>query len=258
MLADPAGNLAALEASARAAAGAGASLLLCPECWLCGYNIGAAAATLAEPFDGRSANRIAAIAHRHALAIVYGYAERDVASSLIYNAVQAIGPDGARLAQYRKTHLFGPAERAAYQAGDQFVAPFEFGGFKLGLLICYDIEFPEVARCLSLAGAELLLVPTALTAEYQTVPSLLVPARAVENQIFIAYCNHSGVEDGMRFLGGSCLVAPDGATLAAAGAGEALLIAEIDRRTLIAASKIYPYRDDRRPELYGPVSRQPP
>jgi len=248
-------NLEALEATALAAATAGASLLLCPECWLCGYNIGTAVADLAEPADGPSARRIAAIAREHALAIAYGYAERDTASARPYNSVQVLGADGVRLAHYRKTHLFGPAERAAYASGNCFEAPFLFDGFRLGLLICYDIEFPEPARRLALAGAEVLLVPTALTDEYGTVPSLLVPARAVENQIFVAYCNHAGVENGMRFLGCSCLLGPDGARIAAAGAGEALLIADIDRQTQIAAAKIYPYRTDRRPELYGPEPR---
>ena len=253
--ADVAANLAALDTTARAAATAGASLLLCPECWLGGYNIGTAVAELAEPFDGPSAQHIAGIAQRHAIAIAYGYAERDTRGARIFNAVQILGADGARWSQYRKTHLFGPAERAAYEPGDRFTAPFNLGGFSVGLLICYDIEFPEAARSLALAGAEVLLVPTALTDEYQTVPSLLVPARAVENQIFIAYCNHAGVENGMRFLGGSCLVGPDGHSVVAAGVGETLLIAEIDRHTQLAASKIYPYRSDRRPELYGPLSR---
>jgi predicted amidohydrolase len=253
--ADVAANLAALDATAQAAATAGASLLLCPECWLSGYNIGAAVAELAEPFDGPSAQRIAALAQRHAIAIAYGYPERDTRSARIFNSVQVLGADGSQLAHYRKTHLFGPAERAAYEPGERFTAPFSFGGFRLGVLICYDIEFPEAARSLALAGAEVLLVPTALTDEYHSVPSLLVPARAVENQIFVAYCNHAGVENGMRFLGGSCLVGPDGASVAAAGVGEALLIAEIDRHTQVAASKIYPYRGDRRPELYGPVGR---
>ena len=251
-----AANLVALEATADAAASAGASLLLCPECWLCGYNIGAAVAALAEPAAGPSARRIAALAQEYEIAIAYGYAERDATGTRPYNSVQVIGADGVARAHYRKTHLFGPAERAAYEAGVEFGAPFELGGYRVGLLICYDIEFPEPARALALAGAEVLLVPTALTDEYGTVPSLLVPARAVENQIFVAYCNHAGVENGMRFLGGSCLVGPDGATVAAAGGGETLLVAEIDRQTQQAAARIYPYRSDRRPELYGSVSRQ--
>lgn len=230
-------------------------MLLCPECWLCGYNIGEASSALAEPHDGPSAQRIAALARRLGIAIAYGYAERERAGGSIFNAVQVLDAEGHSLARYRKTHLFGPAERAAYAPGESFAAPFTLGGFRLGLLICYDIEFPECARTLALAGAEVLLIPTALTDEYGTVPSLLVPARAVENQLFAAYCNHAGVENGMRFLGGSCIVGPDGRALACAGPGEALLIADLERQTQRAAAAIYPYRSDRRPELYGALSR---
>lgn len=249
-------NLAALTAVSRAAAAAGAELLLCPECWLCGYNIGAAVEQLAEEHSGASARRIAQIAQRDRLAIAYGYAERDSASGRFYNAVQVIGPAGATLSHYRKAHLFGAAERAAYCAGECFEAPFEFGGFKIGLLICYDIEYPEAARSLALLGAELILVPTALSLEYAAVPDYIVPARAVENQLYVAYCNHAGEENGLRFLGESCLVGADGRALARAGVEEALIVSDLDAGTLARAAGVYPYRSDRRPELYGLVTAQ--
>ena len=252
--ADTVANLGALETTARAAATAGASLLLCPECWLCGYNIGAAVATLAEQRDGISSQVIAGIARRNNIAIAYGYAERDVAGGQVYNAAQVIGPDGGRLAHYRKTHLFGPDERAAYRPGECFEPPFELGGFKMGLLICYDVEYPEAVRSLALLGADVILVPTALTHEYSVVPDYIVPARAVENQVFVAYCNHAGVENGMRFLGGSLLADIDGKAIAAAGAGDALIIGEISQARRLAAAKCFPYRADRRPELYAQLT----
>jgi predicted amidohydrolase len=248
--ADVAANLAALERTANAAAAAGAALLLCPECWLCGYNIGDAVTTLAEAHDGASAQRIAATARQSNIVIVYGYAERDASSERVYNSAQAIGPHGA-LSSYRKTHLFGPSERAAFHPGSRFEPPFDCGGFRMGLLICYDIEYPEAARSLALLGADVVLVPTALTDEYAAVPDFIVPARSVENQIYVAYCNHAGVENGMHFLGGSCLTGMDGKAVAAAGAGEALIIGEISESARAAAAGTYPYRCDRRPELYG-------
>jgi len=240
--ADPAANLAALERAARAASAAGAALLLCPECWLCGYNIGDAVASLAEAADGDSARHIASIAREQRIAIAYGYAECAPARAGIFNSVQVIGPEGTVLGRYRKTHLFGTAERAAYIPGSCFAAPFEFGGFRI-----------EAVRSLMLAGADVVLVPTALTEEYGTVPGLLVPARAVENQVYVAYCNHAGIENGMRFLGRSCLVAPDGQPVVAAGDGDALIVGEISASAQFEIARIYPYRADRRPELYGAV-----
>jgi len=254
--ADVAANVAALERTAGAAAAAGAALLLCPECWLCGYNIGDAVDRLAETADGASARRIGSIARQCGIAIAYGYAERDPIDQRIYNAAQVIGADGTALSHYRKTHLFGPAERAAYQPGGRFEAPFDLGGFRVGLLICYDIEFPEPARSLALTGVEVVLVPTALTEEYGVVPDIIVPARCVENQVHVAYCNHAGVENDMRFLGGSCLVGPDGRALVAAGAEDALIIGEVSRGSRDACAKTYPYHADRRPELYGLLSRR--
>jgi nitrilase len=245
-----AANLAALARIARAAAQAGAELLLCPECWLSGYNLTPAdIAAQAEPACGPSAAAIAAIARQSGLAIVYGYAEREGAR--LYNSAAAIGPDGALLGHYRKTHLFGDFERGLYMPGTAFAPPFTYRGWQLGMLICYDVEFPEAVRSVALAGAELLLIPTAITPEYGCVPGSIVPARAVENQIFVAYCDHAGVENGLAYLGGSCLMGPDGKALSSAGAGEALLIASISRAGLAAAAQLFPYRRERRPELYA-------
>lgn len=244
--ADKAANLAALSRIAQAAAAAGATLLLCPECWLGGYNVDVAAG--AEPADGPSATAIAAIARKHGLAIAYGYAER--AEGAIYNSATVIGPDGLRLGHYRKTHLFGDFECQTYSPGQCFSKPFAYGGFNIGLLICYDVEFPEAVRTTALAGADLILIPTAITPEYGVVPEAIVPARAVENQIFLAYCDHAGAENGLAYLGGSCIVAPNGRKLASAGDGEALLIAELDPAMIAACAATFPYRAERRPALY--------
>lgn len=254
--ADVAANLAALEIAAHAAAAAGASLLLTPECWLCGYNIGLAAGDLAEARDGASAGQIARCAQRNGLAIAYGYAERDRVTGSVFNSVHLIGADGASRAHYRKTHLFGPMERSVFRPGDRFEAPCRVGDFAVSLLICYDVEFPEAVRTLKLLGTDLILVPTATPDVYANVPGCLVRARAIENQLAIAYCNHAGIENGMRFLGDSCLVAADGSTIAAAGKSEALLIADIEPSMVTGAIDLYPYLADRRPELYSHVVRK--
>jgi nitrilase len=251
---DKQANLEALAQTANAASAAGAELLLCPECWLAGYNIPDDCHAFAETIDGPSAREISALAKKYGLAIVYGYAERDAVTGEIFNSAQAIGPNGKSLGNYRKTHLFGDFERALYQPGEGFAPPFTLAGWKIGMLICYDVEYPEAVRSVALAGADLILIPTALTDEYACVPDLIVPARSVENQVFVAYCNHAGVENGLAYLGRSRLTGPDGQAIVSAARGEALLIAEIDQQTLRDAAGTFPYRRDRRPELYGAVA----
>lgn len=91
-------------------------------------------------------------------------------------------------------------------------------------------------RTHALNGAGLILIPTALTPEYGAVPGVIVPARAVENQLFVAYCNHCGVEDGLAFLGGSCIVAPDGERRRRRARGESAVDLDAQQRARQAAS----------------------
>ncbi len=159
-LGDVAANLKALDEAAARAAANGAGLLVAPEMFLTGYAIDADVHRLAEPADGEAADAVADIAERHGVAVAYGYPERD--GDTVYNAAQLIGPDGTRLASYRKTHLYGDFELAWFTPGDRPVVQAELGGLRIGLMICYDVEFPENVRAHALAGTDLLLVPTAL------------------------------------------------------------------------------------------------
>jgi predicted amidohydrolase len=244
-----AANLAALSRMAQASALAGADIVLCPECWLSGYNLSKEACEKeAEPQGGTSMQVIGRIAADNNIAIAYGYVERD--GAVLYNSAAFVGCDGNLLGHYRKVHLFSDFEHARYIPSNSFAPSFLYRDWRIGLLICYDVEFPEAVRAVALEGANLILIPTALTPEYGAVPDRIVPARAVENQIFVAYCNHSGVENGLEFLGSSCLAGPYGEKLVAAGAGEALLIADISHDMLERAKPVFPYRRDRRPELY--------
>lgn len=248
-------NLAALDTQMRAAAAGGAQLLLCPELWLGGYHVPQQMAGLAEAADGPAAQHIAALCRSHGVAVCYGYAERDPQGGKPYNSAQVIDAQGQPVAHYRKTHLFGPMERELFRPGERLEPSFELHGWRIALLICFDVEFPENVRHHALAGAELVLIPTALTPEYRAVPELIVPTRAVENQLFVAYCNHSGVENGLAFLGGSCVAAPDGQRLGAVAGGEALLLVDLDCSARGQWAETFPYLQGRRPELYGALSR---
>jgi 5-aminopentanamidase len=247
---DVAGNLARLEHAAMLAATSGTHLLVCPEMSLTGYNIGASAVqALAEAANGAMANAVAAIAHGAGLAIVYGYPELG-ANGAVYNAAQCIAADGRRLVNHRKTHLFGELDRAMFSAGAELSPLFELHGWCIGLLICYEIEFPENARQRALAGADLIAVPTANMREFDFVATTLVPTRAYENQCFVAYANHCGSEGEIEYGGLSGIVAPDGAFLALGERDEAMPVALLDRARLTASREHLPYLADRRHALY--------
>lgn len=224
---DVPGNLARLETAAREASRAGATLLVCPEMCLTGYAIGAPAVqTLAQAADGAWAAAVAAIARRHQLAVVYGYPERDT-EGRVYNAAQWIDATGLPRLNYRKAHLFGELDRSQFAAAPPSARLVELSGWKVGLLICYDVEFPEAVRALALAGADLVAVPTANMSDYDFVARSLVPVRAYENQLAVAYANFTGTEGALHYGGLSVVAGPDGSALAQAGREETLLIATL-------------------------------
>ncbi|MFJ4328800.1 carbon-nitrogen hydrolase family protein [Streptomyces tricolor] len=242
-------NLKVLDEAAGRAAAAGAGLLAAPEMFLTGYAIGDDIARLAEPADGDSADAVAEIATRHGVAIVYGYPERD--GGTVYNSAQLISADGTRLANYRKTHLFGCFERDHFTPGEQQVVQAELNGLTVGLLICYDVEFPENVRAHALAGTDLLVVPTAQMHPFQFVAESMIPVRAFENQMYVAYVNRVGTEGEFEFVGLSVLAGPDGVARTRAGRAEQLVLADADPAFLAASRENNPYLADRRPGLYG-------
>ncbi|MGW0597912.1 carbon-nitrogen hydrolase family protein [Streptomyces sp. NPDC002776] len=242
-------NLKVLDEAAGRAAAAGAGLLITPEMFLTGYAIGEDIARLAEPADGDSADAVAEIASRHGLALAYGYPERD--GETVYNSAQLISADGTRQANYRKTHLFGCFERDHFTPGERQVVQAELNGLRVGILICYDVEFPENVRAHALAGTDLLVVPTAQMHPFQFVAESMIPVRAFENQMYVAYVNRAGQEGEFEFIGLSALAGPDGVARARAGRGEELVFADTDPAFLAAAREANPYLKDRRPGLYG-------
>ncbi|MET9871356.1 nitrilase-related carbon-nitrogen hydrolase, partial [Streptomyces sp. NPDC006386] len=119
------------------------------------------------------------------------------------------------------------------------------------LLICYDVEFPENVRAHALAGTDLLVVPTAQMHPFQFVAESMIPVRAFENQLYVAYVNRVGAEGEFEFVGLSTLAGPDGVARTRAGRGEDLVLADVDPAFLAASRENNPYLRDRRPGLYG-------
>ncbi|MDD2876298.1 MAG: carbon-nitrogen hydrolase family protein [Acidiphilium sp.] len=246
---DPDAGLALLAAEARAARANGADLLVLPELFCTGYNLGAdRARALAMTGDDAGFQRIRAVARTHQIALCLGFPER--VGEGVANSVALIDAAGAVLLTYRKVHLFGDLDRAMFSVcGDRFPV-VEWHGLRVGIAICYDIEFPESARALAIAGADLVLVPTALMPPYHVVADHVIPARAYENQIFIAYANHCGSEPGLTYIGHSSICGPDGTVLAKAGTGAGTIMAVIDPAHQAAVRARDPFLADRRPDLY--------
>jgi predicted amidohydrolase len=242
-------NLKVLDEAAGRAAAGGAGLLAAPEMFLTGYAIGDDIARLAEPADGDSADAIAEIGMRHGLAIAYGYPERE--GETVFNSAQLISADGSRLANYRKTHLFGSFERDHFTPGEQPVVQAELNGLTVGLMICYDVEFPENVRAHALGDTDLLVVPTAQMHPFEFVAESMIPVRAFENQMYVAYVNRVGQEGEFDFVGLSTLAGPDGVARTRAGRAEELLLADVDPAFLATSREANPYLQDRRPGLYG-------
>lgn len=245
---DPASSLHRLRERADAAAASGATLLVTPEMSLTGYNIGSRVRDLAEPADGPLLAEVSRIAADTGVAIVYGFPE--LADGDVYNAVRLVDATGAPRALYRKTHLFGGLDRDHFRAGDELVVQADLDGHRIGLLVCYDVEFPEAVRAHARAGTTLLAVPTALMAPNTSVATLLVPARAMENQLHLAYVNRCDTEGELDYVGLSALVGPDGAELLRGGATEALLVGDVDPAATEASRAELSYLGDRRPDLY--------
>lgn len=217
-------------------------LVVCPELFLSGYNVGPLIDRMAEPSGGPFGCKIAKLAQRHGCAIAYGYPER--ADGKIYNAAALYNSQGVLLANHRK-RLPSPGsfEEAAFGRGEQ-VTFATVGGWRIAMIICYEVEFPESVRQAAQGGARLVLVPTALGADWGVVAEKVVPTRAFENGIWLAYADHAGEENGAVFFGGSRIVAPDGSEVAVAGKGEEMIAAELDITLSVKMQSRLPYLRD--------------
>ena len=131
---------------------------------------------------------------------------------------------------------------------------FEYLGWRLGLLICYDVEFPEAVRLLALQGADAVLVPTANMVEFDEVAQLLVPARACENRLYVAYANACGSEGGLIYGGLSTVVQPNGRVLLVASREPSLALAPLSKAALTQARQT-DQRPHRRPSLYADLAK---
>ncbi|MGB7299144.1 MAG: nitrilase-related carbon-nitrogen hydrolase [Burkholderiaceae bacterium] len=233
------------------AAAAGADLLLFPEAFLSGYHIGPEASRQrALGQDSPVLEQIAVVARSNHLAIAFGYLGwSKPPTHNLYNMAAIISAGGELVLRYKKAHLFGDTDRSRFVPGSSPSAIIHLNGVAIALAICYDIEFPELARCLALRGAQLILVPTANMAPYDSVALRIIPTRAEENGLFVAYANYTGREQEFQYTGLSCVCGPDGNDIVRAQNDAALLFADIDVRAIDRVRAAVNYLEDRRIDI---------
>jgi predicted amidohydrolase len=244
------------------AASASCALVVAPEAAVTGYGFASLdeALPVARHATIVAENQLAAVSAAHGIAIVCGTLEAE--GDEVYNAALLCMPNGRRHV-YRKLHLpFLGVDRFATPGAD---APWvvDIGPIRIGVLICYDLRFPEAARICGLEGADLIALPTNWPIGVEFHPELFAPARAAENHCYLLAADRVGTERGTTFMGRSRLVDPDGALVREAGATEeALLIGAIDPQ----AARVTHVRRrpgehewdtiaDRRPGLYARLLR---
>jgi predicted amidohydrolase len=211
------------------AASQDAHILTTPELYLSGYGDREATLASAQDIDSPVLKRIAEMVVRHKIALVLGYPE--ICGSDVYNAAVVFDETGQVVHTYRKLNLPSDYERSCFTRGTE-VGIFEFRGIRCAVLICYDIEFPEMARSAVLNDADLLIVPTAISNKWRIVPDCVIPARAFENGVFVAYCNYAGNSTPTDFGGLSGVFQPDGQAIARAGHEPKIIFASIDTRKI--------------------------
>ena len=251
-------NLAHIENIVRAAATAAARLVVLPETATTGYFISDRLPELAEADDGPTSTRLGGMASTWGVHLAVGMAV--AADGQFYDAQLLFGPDGRRLATYRKAHLFS-SEREYYAPGDApVVVETELG--RIGMTVCYDLIFPDYVRRLVDLGADIIINSTNWISDaWQRdrwgwtgpVVQALAGTRALENGIWLAMADCYGHEAGFDSLGHSCVAAPSGRIVASVGQGQGFAMADIVHcgEDLDKWRGIATYRQDRRPNLYG-------
>ena len=225
LLAEPTVNLEALESLCRLAVEAEVDLIALPELAFTGYNIFERLDRLAQTIDGPIVTEAARLADKYNLHLLFGLAERQSNDELSNSAI-LLDDNGQHLATYNKRHLWGRENEFFIAGKKSCVVDTRFG--KLGLMICYDNEFPEVARELAQAGAEVILSPTANMLPNAERQVLQIRARAMDNQCFVACINRSGVEDTLHYCGNSIVADPDGEVIGRLGLTAGTMIVDID------------------------------
>lgn len=224
-------------------------VLVLPETWNTGFFPRENLQALCDRDGSRVRQVFGALAERYQVNIVAGSVS-NVRGGKVYNTAMVFDRTGVCIASYDKTHLFTPmGEDNYYTPGDR-LCTFVLEGVKCGLIICYDVRFPELTRSLTVPGLDMLFVvsqwPKVRTFHLRS----LTTARAIENQMFLVCCNSCGTAGQTVYGGNSAIIDPWGETVALAGETEEILTADCDLQILTNIRGSIPVFRDRRPSLY--------
>ena len=250
------------------AAARGAHLVVLPELFLgpyfCQRSDDASAFDLAEPVPGPTTQALSRAAARHRITLVGGSVFERTPEGKFYNTASVFLPDGSVAGHYRKTHIPEDIlyhEQRYFAPGDTGVRVFDTPAGKVAPLICYDQWYPEAARLAALAGAEILVYPTAIgvidddvedniTGDWEGMWRAAQVGHAAANNVFVGAANRVGKEGAIAFWGGSFVSSPAAALLAKAGDGEQLVIADCDLSRVQALQQAWRFLHNRRPATY--------
>ena len=245
----PAENFAHATDLIHAAMVAKPDVLVLPETWNTGFFPKENLLQLSDRDGEMVKARIGALAEQHHVNIVAGSVS-NVRNGKVFNTAMVFDRSGACVASYDKTHLFSPMGEDDYYTSGDHLCTFSLDGIRCGLVICYDIRFPELVRSLALQGIDVLFVVSQWPKA--RIPHLrsLTTARAIENQMFVVCCNSCGTAGETVYGGNSAVIDPLGETLTLAGETEVIVSASFDMQTLGKIRRSIPVFRDRRPELY--------
>jgi omega-amidase len=230
-------------------------LIVFPELITTGYEMGPRFPDLAQRIPGPTVNLIAQRASELGVHVAFGMVSKEKVESILYNTAILVGPDGDLIGQYHKMHLQGE-ERIAFRPGYR-LSCFETSFGIVGMMVGWDVAFPEVARSLTLEGAELLIVcanwEQPRTGEWR----VYLLARAYENRIFVAAANRVGEEPSYTFCGQSGIVGPDGKVYASADEPtEGYALARIDLDDVRQHREETQMLQCRQPSAYRPIVKK--
>lgn len=231
------------------AAESGADVIVLPETWNTGFFPKENLESYCDRNGTQVKSQIGALAKKYGVNIVAG-SVADFRDGKVYNTSYVFERRGECIAQYDKTHLFTPMGEDKYFRKGESLCRFELDGVPCGIIICYDLRFPELTRTLSLEGIDVLFVVAQWPAARINHLLALSKARAIENQMFLACCNSCGTAYDTVFGGNSCIYNPWGDVLAQAGETETIISAKCDLSVLKEIRETIDVFNDRRPALY--------